>query len=31
MDDRDKGMLWTVWDAFFGLRSKRELNGQGAL
>jgi len=31
MDSRDIGMFWTVWEAFFGLRFKGELNGQGAL
>lgn len=30
MDDRDKGMFWTGWDAFFGLRFKGELTEQGA-
>ena len=30
MDGRDKGMFWTEWDAFFGLRFKGELTTQGA-
>ena len=30
MGSRDKGMFWTKWDAFFGLRFKGELTAQGA-
>ena len=30
MDDKDKGMFWTIWEAFFGLRFKGELTAQGA-
>ena len=30
MDRRDKGMFWTEWEAFFGLRFKGELTIQGA-
>jgi len=30
IDGRDKG-IWTIWEAFFGLRSKGELTEQGAL
>lgn len=29
MDGRDKGMFWTKWEAFFGLRFKGELTTQG--
>jgi len=31
MDGRDKGMFWIVWEAFFGLRFKGELDGQGVV
>jgi len=31
MVDRDNGMFWTVWGAFFGLRFEGELDGQGAV
>lgn len=31
MDGRDKGMFWTIWKAFFGLRFKGELDGQGVV
>ena len=31
MDDRDKGMLWTEWEAFFKLRFKGELTEQGVV
>ena len=30
MDGKDKGMLWTEWEAFFELRFKGELTEQGA-
>lgn len=31
IDGRNKGILWTEWEIFFGLRSKGELIEQGAL
>jgi len=29
MDDIEKGMFWTEWEAFFGLRFRGELTAQG--
>jgi len=25
-DDRDRGIGWTAWDTFFGLKFEREMN-----